>query len=239
MIINKLASSSSSVALVTGGSGGIGLAIARKFAAANLQVVTADIVEPLQEDEELLYKECDVSKGYDVDSLYAWMNSNTGLPDILVLNAGKGIHEQLLEGDPEKWLDVLNLNVMGVLRCIRAFVPAMKEKKRGHVVFISSIAAVNAYTYGGVYSASKAAIEMIAETLRLEVMPDVKVTVIAAGVTDTGFFENQISGNTTIEELGMGHLSAEDIADDVLYAISKRGGAAINKITTRPAAQEF
>ena len=237
MIISNLASSSSSIALVTGGSGGIGLAIAKKLASEKMNVITADIAAPQHEMSGIVFKECDVRQGEDIDKLYAWMSNNTGLPDVLVLNAGKGIHEQLLEGDPEKWKDVIDLNVMGVLRCIRAFVPAIKEKG-GHVVIISSVSANKPYTYGGIYSASKAAIEIIAETLRLEAMPRVKVTVVAAGVTDTTFFTNQVSGSTSVEEIGMGSLPPEDIAEDVFYAISKKNGV-INKIITRPPGQDF
>jgi len=237
MIINGLASSSSMV-LVTGGTGGIGFAIAKKFAGANFRVVNADVAEPQAEAEGVEYKKCDVSNGEDVDALFKWLNDKRQLPEVLVLNAGKGIHEQLTEGDPEKWLDILQLNVMGVLRCIRAFVPPMKERKKGHVVFISSVAATKAYAYGGIYSASKAAVEMIAETLRIETLPDIKVTIVAAGVTDTGFFDNQVSGHTTAEGIGMGSLSAEDVAEDVFYAVTKQGGS-INKIITRPAGQDF
>lgn len=227
------------LALVTGGSGGIGWAIAQKLASGNNTVVIADIVPPAGEHENIIYWQCDVRKGEDVNGLYLALLQQYKLPDILVLNAGKGIHEQLSEGDPEKWLDVLNLNVMGALRCIRAFVPPMKEQKKGHVVFISSVAATQPYTYGGIYSASKAALEMIAETLRLETLPDIKVTVVAAGITDTGFFNNQVSGHTSVNDIGMGSLSAQDIAEDVFYALQKKGTATLNKIITRPSGQNF
>lgn len=238
MIINDLASSSSTV-LVTGGSGGIGQAITKKLAKAGFKVINADVAEPIEVLEGVEYKKCDVRDGADVDDLFKWLNDKGSLPGILVLNAGKGIHEQLTEGDPEKWLDILQLNVMGVLRCIRAFVPQMKQRKKGHVVFISSVAAAKAYSYGGVYSASKAAVEMIAETLSIETMPDVKVTIVAAGVTDTDFFKNQVSGHNSVQSIGMGSLTAEDIAEDVFYAITKKGGGSINKIISRPTGQDF
>jgi NADP-dependent 3-hydroxy acid dehydrogenase YdfG len=238
--MSVLASSlSSTVALVTGGASGIGKAIAEKLASQNIRVVIADVLPVQHYSENIAGKLCDVTNGEDIDALFGWMKDNTGLPDVMVLSAGKGIHEQLLEGDPEKWKEVLDLNVMGVLRCIRAFVPPMKDRGFGEVVFISSVAAVKPYAYGGIYGASKAAVEMIAETLRLETMPDVRVTVVAPGVVDTGFFENEISGSKSAESIGMGSLSAEDIAEDVWYAISKRKGTGINKIITRPAGQDF
>ncbi len=167
------------------------------------------------------------------------MLQNTGLPDTLILNAGKGIHETLTEGDPDKWKSVLDLNIMGVLRCIRSFVPEMISQKQGKVIFMSSVAASKPYTYGAVYSASKAAVEMIAETLRLETLPHVAVTTINAGITDTGFFKSSQQSQEGALGIGMGSLSAQDIADDVWHIINKRAGALINKIITRPPEQAF
>jgi NADP-dependent 3-hydroxy acid dehydrogenase YdfG len=227
------------IAIVTGGSGGIGKAIALKLADNGITVVVADIVALDKEYKNLIYRECDVTNGEAVDSLYGWTISNVGEPNILILNAGRGIHERLTEGDPEKWQNILHLNVMGVLRCIRAFVPLLEKNGKGDVIFISSVSANQPYSYGGVYSASKAAVNMIAETLRIETQPNVRVTIVNAGITDTGFFENQVSGHTNVDDIGMGSLGAEDVADDVFYAISKKNGTSINSITTRPSGQNF
>ncbi|OYQ33172.1 hypothetical protein CHU92_13625 [Flavobacterium cyanobacteriorum] len=235
-----MASSSSHLALVTGGSGGIGNAIARKFALEDYKVVIADIVPPAVSRHNIEYFGCDVRDADAVNGLFAGVLKSYGrLPDTLVLSAGRGIHERLTEGDPEKWHEVIDLNVMGVLRCIRAFVPPMEEQGEGEVVIISSVAATKAYAYGGIYGASKAAVEMIAETLRLETLPGVRVTIVAPGVVDTEFFKNEVSGNKSVKDIGVGSLSAEDIAEDVFYAISKKKGTGINKIITRPAAQDF
>ncbi|HEX8270578.1 MAG TPA: SDR family oxidoreductase [Flavobacterium sp.] len=227
------------IALVTGGSNGIGSAICSRLSKNNYTVINADILTPEQEFPEVIYRKCDVREGNEIDSLFEWFSENVGLPSVVILNAGQGIHERLTEGDPGKWENIIRLNLLAPLRCIRAFVPPMQEQKSGHVIFISSVSAMQPYQYGGVYSASKAALEMIAETLRLETAPDIKVTVIAAGITDTKFFEYQISGSDSIESIGMGAISANDVADDVLYALSKTGSAAINKIITRPAGQSF
>ena len=226
----------SRTALVTGGSNGIGYAIAGKMAQEGLRVIAADIVAPAEEPANLIWQQCNVTKGEDVDALYRWMEQNTGEPEIIVLNAGKGVHEQLAEGDPEKWQDVLDLNIMGVLRCIRAFVPPMLKRGRGDVVIISSVSADKPYTYGGVYSATKAAVEMIAETLRLETQPHIRVTVVRAGVTDTNFFDSR---EGSAKDLGMGSLAAHDIAEDIWYALTKRKDTVINIITTRPTGQAF
>lgn len=226
-------------ALITGGSNGIGLAIARKFADNNIKVAIADVKNYTGENPEILYKECDVSNGVEIDELYNWTTKNLGHPEILVINAGRGIREKLTEGDPEKWQQIINTNIMGALRPIRAFLPHMIEKKRGSVVVISSVAAGNPHPYGGIYSATKSALEVIAETLRLETIPHINVTVISPGVTNTEFFQNQMAGGHSIEELDMGMIAPEEIAEDVFYSISKKNGTSINKIITRPTAQSF
>ena len=109
--------------------------------------------------------------------------------------------------------------------------------KKGDIVFVSSVSAHHAHTYGGIYTASKAALEMISETLRLEVQPHVRVTVISPGVVDTRFFENTIGGNQSVEEIGWGSLHPDDIADTIVFALSRPSHVAINNITIRPAAQ--
>jgi len=223
------------LALITGGSSGIGFAIAEKLAANGIEVTIADVVPPSKIIPHITYKYCDVTKGEDVDKLFADMLPN--LPNVLVLSAGKGIHERLTEGDPEKWKDVLDLNIMGLLRCIRAFVPAMQEKQNGNVVFISSVAANKPYAYGGVYTASKAAINSIAETLRMETMPHIAVSTVQAGITNTHFFKDRADKDSMMQHTGSLH--AKDIADDVFYIISQPPGKTINTIITRPSGQEF
>jgi NADP-dependent 3-hydroxy acid dehydrogenase YdfG len=230
---------SSRLAIVTGGSSGIGHAIATKLQQQKITVVIADKVEPSDNNTNLIFKKCDVTSSEDVDNLYAWVHENYGTPDYLVLNAGQGIQEKLTEGDPEKWQKVININLMGPLRFIRAFTPKMLERKSGNVIFISSVSANQPHPYGGIYAASKTALEVIAETLRLETLPHLNVTIVSPGIVKTNFFEHEISGRNDINEMGMGHLSAEEIADDVLYVINKKKGSSINKIITRPTLQTF
>ncbi len=230
---------SSKLALVTGGSSGIGKAIAKKLAAEGVKVIVADISADNNEEEGIVYRKCDVSKSEDIDQLFEFTAQNYGQPDILILNAGQGIREKLTEGDPEKWQKIVQTNVMGPLRCIRAFTPSMIENKQGNVVFISSVSANQPHPYGGIYSATKTALEVIAETLRLETLPHLNVTVVSPGIVDTEFFKNEISGDVDIEEMGMGAISPPEIAEDVWYALNRKKGTSINKIITRPVLQNF
>lgn len=228
----------SKLALVTGGSSGIGYAIAKKLSSVGIKVIVADLSEK-KEEENIIFRKCNVSEGSDVDSLFSWINDNYGPPDYLILNAGQGIQEKLTEGDPEKWQNVIHTNIMGPLRFIRAFTPDMLARKKGNVVFISSVSANQPHPYGGIYAASKTALEVIAETLRLETIPDLNVTVISPGIVDTEFYRNQISGDNSVEQMEMGAISAEEIAEDVWYALNKKQGTSINKIITRPTLQNF
>ena len=229
----------SRIALVTGGSSGIGKAIAQKLSSEGIKVIVADVNEDPEMASKIEFRKCDISKGKDVDDLYSWTTENIGHPNYLILNAGQGIQEKLTEGDPEKWKNILDINILGALRCIRAFTPNMTSQKSGNVVFISSVSANQPHPYGGVYAASKTALEVIAETLRLETLPHINVTVVSPGIVDTAFYKHQVSGNNSVEEMGMGAISPEEIADDVWYALNKKKGTSINKIITRPTLQDF
>lgn len=227
-------------ALITGGASGIGLAIAKKMAYEGVRTTIADINPPaVTIGSEINYINCDIASGKAVDDLYATMYDSVGLPDILVCNAGRGIHEKLTEGDPEKWEKTFSINVLGALRCIRSFVPAMLAKKSGDVVFISSVSANQPYQYGGVYAAAKTALEVIAETLRLETIPWVRVTVVAPGATQTNFFSNLIAGYQSPGDMDFKPLVPEEIAESVWFAINRPKEVSINRITVRPTPQVF
>ncbi|WP_347158490.1 SDR family oxidoreductase [Pontibacter chitinilyticus] len=226
-------------ALVSGGASGIGQAIATRLAQAEVATAVADLQVPDSLPASVCSFRCNVSAAPDVDALFAGVHQKLGTPDILVCSAGQGIHEKLTEGDPAKWQRVIETNLLGTLRLIRAFVPGMLEAGQGDVVLISSVSAGQAYTYGGVYAATKAALEVIAETLRLEVLPTVRVTVVSPGVTDTAFFKNTISGFHTAADLGYGALTPENVAAAVLFALQQPPDVSVNHVTLRPTAQPF
>ncbi|GAB3820007.1 SDR family oxidoreductase [Pontibacter rugosus] len=226
-------------AVISGGGSGIGRAIMEKLSAAQVTIALADLNPPAQLPDNTQSYTCDVSNAKAIDALYAQVQQQLGTPSILICSAGRGVHEKLTEGDPEKWQHVINTNLMGTLRMIRAFVPAMLEAGEGDVIIISSVSAGQSYAYGGVYAATKTALEVVAETLRKEVLPSIRVTVVAPGVTDTAFFENTLSGSQTAESIGYGALTAEQVADAVLFALRQPPGVSLNNITLRPTAQEF
>jgi NADP-dependent 3-hydroxy acid dehydrogenase YdfG len=223
--------------LVCGGASGIGRASAAHFAKAGARVLVADRLappEPMAAD----FHPVDVREPAQVDALFAAVQERLGAPDVLVSCAGVGVHERLTEGDPSKWAQVLEVNVLGALRLIRAFVPAMLERG-GDVVVVSSVAARQAYPWGGAYAASKAALEMVAETLRLEAQPKIRVTTLAPGVVDTPFFDHMLAGNQSVKDIGFGCVTAEQIAELIAYAVSRPPNMALNHVVVRPRGQSF
>lgn len=224
---------------MSGGGSGIGRAIVGKLSLADVTTALADLQPPSNLPPNVYPFTCDVTAAPAVDAFFAGVQEKLGTPDMLICSAGRGIHEKLTEGDPEKWRQIIDTNLMGALRLIRAFVPGMLEAGHGDVVLISSVSAGQAYPYGGIYAATKSALEVVAETLRQEVLPTIRVTVVAPGVTDTAFFENTVSGYHTAEDIGYGFISADDVADAVLYALRKPPGVSVNNITIRPTAQPF
>lgn len=224
-------------AVVTGGASGIGLAISRQFSQLNILTYILDLRKPEETLKNTRFIKTDVTSPSDVKSAHQQIKQQNHTPDILVNNAGVGIHQKLSEGNPEKWSVVFETNVMGMLRFIRLFLPAMAERKSGDILFISSVSASRTYQWGGIYAASKAALETVAETLRLETQPDIRVATISPGVVDTPFFKRIINGGQTPESIGWGALSAEDIANAVLYVISQPEGVAVNNLVIRPSAQ--
>ncbi|MEX0721650.1 MAG: SDR family NAD(P)-dependent oxidoreductase [Balneolaceae bacterium] len=223
-------------AVITGGSSGIGWEITQQLREKNAVTTIVDINAPPQAYSGLFFR-VDLQKPKKLDAVYDSIIEKMGTPNILVLNAGKGIHEKLTEGDPDLWEDIFRLNLFSNMRLIRAFSPDMLEQETGDIVFISSVSARKAFEYGGIYGASKAAVDMIAETLRLEVQPTLRVTTIHPGVVNTSFFENMIHGSQTPESIGWGSVQPKQVADAVMYALSQPADIALNDIVIRPAGQ--
>jgi NAD(P)-dependent dehydrogenase (short-subunit alcohol dehydrogenase family) len=224
-------------ALVTGAASGIGRATLEALRAAGAEVVGTDRDDAAASAGGALVQ-ADLCEAEAVDALYRTVQGRLGVPDIVASCAGIGIHERLAEGDPAKWARVMEVNVLGALRLIRAFVPAMLERG-GDVVIVSSVAAHTAYPWGGPYAASKAALEMLAETLRLETLPSVRVTTVAPGVVDTPFFAHMLAGNQTVEEIGFGAVHPEQVAELIAYAVSRPSNMVLNHLIVRPRGQSF
>lgn len=168
------------VVLVTGGSSGLGRVIADAFAAAGAKVVIAaleaDAVrqaadEMAQAGCDVLGVHADITRQEDVDRLFCEALDRFGRLDALVNNAGRSMRGKLIDTTPEQFRDLIELNLIALVRCTRAAVPHLLEQ-RGHVVNIGSLAAKSSARWVGAYPATKHAVAAYSQQLRLELGPE-------------------------------------------------------------------
>jgi NADP-dependent 3-hydroxy acid dehydrogenase YdfG len=222
------------VMLITGASTGIGAATARIAAEDGYRLVLAarseDKLRALVDelgDERALAQRCDVMVWDEQEALVAAALERFGRIDVAFANAGFGAKRGFLEETPEHWHDMVDTNVLGVAYTIRAVLPHMRERGSGHFVLTSSVAGRRALP-GSLYSATKWAVCAIGEALRQELAEtDIRTTLIEPGMTDTPFFDSEVSDA----------LTAEDIARAVMFALAQPPHVDVNEILVRPVHQ--
>ena len=171
------------VVLVTGGSRGIGLAIAGAFAARGDQVAVTHRSEPV---EGYLSVRCDVTSGEEVDAAFARVEEELGPVEILVSNAGINADQLLLSMKEEAWSRVIDANLTGAYRVTRRAVPKMIRARRGRIILISSVVALAGSPGQTNYAASKAGLVGLARSLARELAPrNITANVVAPGFVDT------------------------------------------------------
>ncbi|MFW5968194.1 MAG: SDR family oxidoreductase, partial [Persicimonas sp.] len=228
-------------ALVTGAASGIGRAVVERLLVAGTRVCAVDVRPIPLEHERLVCAEVDVTDAAQVDACYERVVEAFGGLDILVSSAGIGVHERLDEGDPEHWRRVIETNLMGAMRMIRAFAPLLSEGEGiADAIIVSSVADTKPYTYGGAYTASKAGLSAVAETLRLELQPRVRVTNVRPGMVDTAFFEHSIDrAAPTPAEVGWRPVPPAEVAEAVEFVLARPAGVAVHELVIRPVEQTF
>jgi NAD(P)-dependent dehydrogenase (short-subunit alcohol dehydrogenase family) len=168
------------VALVTGGSSGLGRVIADTLAAAGAKVaiaalegdaVAATEAEMRQAGYDVLGMRADITQQADVDRVFQQTLDRFGRLDVLVNNAGRSMRGKLMDTRPEQFRELMELNLIALVRCTRAAVPHLL-RRRGHVVNIGSLAAKSASRWVGAYPASKHAVAAYSQQLRLELGPE-------------------------------------------------------------------
>jgi NADP-dependent 3-hydroxy acid dehydrogenase YdfG len=223
------------VFLITGASSGIGAATARRAAEAGHRVVlaarSAERLEALAAElggpERALAVACDVTEWEQQQAAVAAALDAFGQLDVVFANAGFGASRSFLGETPEHWRDMVLTNVYGAALTIRASVEALRET-RGHFLLTGSVAGRRVLP-GSLYSCTKHAVTAMAEALRLELDGSgVRVTLVSPGMVDTPFFDAGVPGWA---------LRAEDVADAVLYAVSRPGRVDVNEILVRPVGQ--
>ncbi|MFI6034396.1 SDR family oxidoreductase [Streptomyces sp. NPDC051315] len=226
------------VALITGGGSGIGAAVARRLLDAGYRVTVTGRGEErlrafaaeLGEPEELLTVVGSTADYGCVQSAVDRTLRAHGRLDAVVANAGTATHDSVAEGDPTGWTDMVLTNVLGPAFLIRASVDALR-RTRGRIVLVGSVAGF-VPTPGNVYGATKWAVTGLAENTRRQVTEwGVGVTLVAPGRVETPFWDGYGS-------LPPGHLlTADQIADSVVWAIRQPEGVDVNTVVVRPIGQ--
>jgi NADP-dependent 3-hydroxy acid dehydrogenase YdfG len=240
------------VALVTGASSGIGeataLALAAEGAAVGLGARRKNRIDALAErisgdGGRALAAESDVTDEAAANALVERTVEELGGLDILVNNAGVMLLGPVAGADTGEWRRMIEVNLLGLLYCTHAALPVMGEAGSGHVVNVSSVAGRIATMGSAVYNMTKWGVVAFSEALRQEVLhANVRVTCV-----EPGFVETELQGHNqnpvVIEQIEKMQerigdlLQAEDIADAVLYAVTRPPHVSVNEMLVRPTRQ--
>jgi 3-oxoacyl-[acyl-carrier protein] reductase len=228
------------VALVTGGSRGIGLATARALLKSGCRVfICATTDNGVREATEALKSEgldqvaggvCDVRSYEQVRSMMRSAGERFGGLDILVNNAGIGNFKNIEHMDPEDWCAVIETNLSGVFYCCHEAIPMMRRRGGGYIINVGSLAGKNAFAGGAAYCASKHGLIALSEALMQEVRYDhIRVSCVMPGSVNTGF------GLSTGEDPAKTwKLLPEDVAGTIIHLLEMDPRALTSRVEIRP-----
>ncbi|TDJ66562.1 MAG: SDR family NAD(P)-dependent oxidoreductase [Planctomycetota bacterium] len=230
------------LAFITGASAGIGAATARALTEAGARVVlTARRADRLR----AIAAELPGAETLELDVRDHAAVARALEPydvDILVANAGLAYgSEPLQEGDPEEWSTVIDTNVKGVLNTIRPVLPRMIERGHGDIVLLGSVAGRQVYPGGNVYCATKFAVQAVYEALRLDAAgKGLRFTNIEPAMVETDFTVVRFRGDEERARAvyeGMTPLTPADVADAIVYAVTRPPHVNIGEIVLWPTDQ--
>jgi NADP-dependent 3-hydroxy acid dehydrogenase YdfG len=238
------------IALITGATSGIGEATAELLAKNNFKLI---LCGRRKDKLELLSKKLSsstetITLTFDVRNNQEVIDSIKSLPehwrkiDVLINNAGNahGL-SPIQSGDVADWDAMMDINVKGLLYVSKEVMPLMIERKRGHIINIGSIAGKEVYPNGNVYCASKFAVDAITQGMRFDLNPHgIKVTGIHPGLVDTEFslvrFKGDVERAKNVYK-GMQPLKAQDIADLILFTLTRPDHVVLADMVIYPTAQ--
>ena len=229
-------------AVVTGASSGIGAATARALGAAGFHVVLG--ARRVERCEEIAAEIDGTALPLDVtdaDSVRAFVDA-VPAAKTLVNNAGgaKGL-ETVENADEDDWRWMWETNVMGTLRLTKGFLPKLRDSGDGHVITVTSIAALEPYDNGAGYTGAKHAQAMLHRTLRGELLGQpIRVTEILPGMVETDFSRVRFDGDEERAAKvyqGITPLTADDVADVISFAATRPSHVNLDSIVLKPRAQ--
>ncbi|WP_209401520.1 SDR family NAD(P)-dependent oxidoreductase [Pseudozobellia sp. WGM2] len=240
----------SKTVLITGATSGIGKATAILFAVKGFRLILCgrrqERLEALQNE---LGKKTDVHiLNFDVRNKESVSNAIVALPsnfteiDILINNAGNAHGLDPIEsGNTEDWDAMLDINVKGLLYVSKAIIPKMVERKSGHIINIGSTAGKEVYPKGNVYCASKHAVDALTTGMRIDLNQyGIKVGAVNPGAVETEFSNVRFKGDDEKADSvydGFDPLVAEDIAETLLFVVTRPKHVNISDLIVTPTAQ--
>jgi len=238
-------------AFITGASSGIGKACAYQLAALGVNlVITArrkDRLDMMTEDLKKQYGvkvspfELDVRDQEKVQAVFNQLSVDKTDIDILINNAGLALSsDKMQDADVANWDTMIDTNIKGLLYVTKAALPSLIQRNQGHIVNIGSVAGHGAYVSGNVYSATKHAVRAISKSLRLDLLGTaIRVSEVDPGAVETEFSEVRWKDKEKAKKFyqDFDPLVAEDIADAVVYCVTRPPRVNIAELVVYPQAQ--
>jgi len=238
---------------ITGATSGFGEAMAKKYASNNWNLIlTGRRKEKLEQISSALKQEYNIniiSLNFDISKEGEVIAACETIPleikskiSILVNNAGLAVGRGSIDdGVTDDWERMIDTNIKGILYISKIVIPWLKQKQKGHIINISSIAGKEVYPGGNVYCASKHAVEALSKGMRIDLVEhNIRVTNISPGAAETEFSIVRFKGDEkTAKSIydGFKPLLAEDIAETVYFATTLPEHVNINDLTIMPTAQ--
>ncbi len=240
------------IALITGASSGIGRACAETFAREGAGLILAarrsDRIQRLSKSLERRHGVAchgvalDVRDRRAVDEAIASLPRDWARIDLLINNAGlsRGL-DPLHEGSPEDWEEMIDTNVKGLLYVSRAVIPGMVKRRRGHIVNLGSVAGHEVYPGGNVYCATKHAVDALTQGMLMDLVDTpVRVSTVDPGLVETEFSVVRFHGDRDRAKgpyQGIQPLTGKDIADAILFCVTRPAHVNVSQIRILPTAQ--
>jgi 3-hydroxy acid dehydrogenase / malonic semialdehyde reductase len=237
------------IAMVTGATSGIGRATAIKLAEAGYSVIITGRRNNLlsELEKEIAFSKCyslcfDISKRKEVDQAIDSLPEEWKNIEVLINNAGLAVGlSSFQNGEIDDWETMIDTNIKGLLYVTRKVVPFMISKKKGHIVNLGSIAGKDVYPLGNIYCATKFAVDALTKAMRIDMLKKhIKVTGICPGMVETEFSLVRFKGDEAFANSvyqGITPLKAEDVADVIVFAVTRPPHVNLNDIVIMPTEQ--
>ena len=242
----------SKIVFITGATAGFGEACAYKFAANSYDLIIngrrTDRLQVLADALEKKYNVAVLQLPFDVQHEKEVFESINNIPadwkaiDVLINNAGLALgRDYFEEADLNDWNVMIDTNVKGFLYVGKAVSQLMAARKQGHIINMGSIAGKEVYAKGNVYCATKAAVDMLAKGMRIDLLPHgIKVTSVHPGAVETEFSLVRFHGDKKRAEAvydGFTPLAPEDVAETIWFAATAPAHVNVSDLVLLPSAQ--